>query len=82
MVHTLQSFIGGRWQGKEAATALHSALDNRVIYHTHAEQIDFAEAVHYGRKTGIPALMKLDFQTRAHRPGALGHRSIISPSCW
>jgi oxepin-CoA hydrolase/3-oxo-5,6-dehydrosuberyl-CoA semialdehyde dehydrogenase len=71
MVHTLQSFIGGRWQGKEAANALHSALDNRVIYHTHAEQIDFAEAVHYGRKTGIPALMKLDFQTRAQRLKAL-----------
>ncbi|UTY57832.1 phenylacetic acid degradation bifunctional protein PaaZ [Massilia sp. erpn] len=62
---TLQSFIGGRWHGKEAATPLYSALNNSVIYHTHAEQIDFAEAVQYGRKTGIPALMKLDFQQRA-----------------
>ncbi|AKU23843.1 phenylacetic acid degradation bifunctional protein PaaZ [Massilia sp. NR 4-1] len=62
---TLQSFIGGRWHGKEAATPLYSALNNSVIYHTHAEQIDFAEAVQYGRTTGIPALMKLDFQQRA-----------------
>ncbi|WP_256078134.1 phenylacetic acid degradation bifunctional protein PaaZ [Massilia sp. YIM B04103] len=62
---TLQSFIGGRWHGKEAATPLYSALNNSVIYHTHAEQIDFAEALQYGRKTGIPALMKLDFQQRA-----------------
>ncbi|MBB3120602.1 phenylacetic acid degradation bifunctional protein PaaZ [Pseudoduganella violacea] len=62
---TLQSFIGGRWHGKEAATPLYSALNNSVIYHTHAEQIDFTEAVQYGRKTGIPALMKLDFQQRA-----------------
>jgi oxepin-CoA hydrolase/3-oxo-5,6-dehydrosuberyl-CoA semialdehyde dehydrogenase len=65
MVHTLQSFIGGRWQGKEAATPLYSALTNGVIYHTHAEQLDFEEAVNYGRKTGVPSLMKLDFQQRA-----------------
>jgi oxepin-CoA hydrolase/3-oxo-5,6-dehydrosuberyl-CoA semialdehyde dehydrogenase len=64
-VATLQSFIGGRWHGKEAATPLHSALTNSLIYHTHAETIDFAEAVSYGRKTGIPALMALDFQQRA-----------------
>jgi oxepin-CoA hydrolase / 3-oxo-5,6-dehydrosuberyl-CoA semialdehyde dehydrogenase len=68
---TLQSFIGGRWLGAEAHTPLHSALDNQLIYHTHAEQIDFAEAVHFARKTGVPALMKLDFQTRAQRLKAL-----------
>jgi oxepin-CoA hydrolase / 3-oxo-5,6-dehydrosuberyl-CoA semialdehyde dehydrogenase len=68
---TLQSFIGGRWLGAEAHTPLHSALDNQLIYHTHAEQIDFAEAVHFARNTGVPALMKLDFQTRAQRLKAL-----------
>jgi oxepin-CoA hydrolase / 3-oxo-5,6-dehydrosuberyl-CoA semialdehyde dehydrogenase len=68
---TLQSFIGGRWLGAEAHTPLHSALDNQLIYHTHAEKIDFAEAVHFARKTGVPALMKLDFQTRAQRLKAL-----------
>jgi oxepin-CoA hydrolase/3-oxo-5,6-dehydrosuberyl-CoA semialdehyde dehydrogenase len=68
---TLQSFIGGRWLGAEAHTPLHSALDNALIYHTHAEKIDFAEAVHYARKTGVPALMKLDFQKRAQRLKAL-----------
>jgi oxepin-CoA hydrolase/3-oxo-5,6-dehydrosuberyl-CoA semialdehyde dehydrogenase len=65
MAQTLQSFIGGRWQGKEAATPLYNALTNGVIFHTHAEKLDFEEAVRYGRKTGVPALMKLDFQQRA-----------------
>ena len=65
MAQTLQSFIGGRWQGKEAATPLYNALTNGVIFHTHAEKLDFEEAVRYGRKTGVPSLMKLDFQQRA-----------------
>lgn len=65
MATTLQSFIAGRWHGKEAHQPLHGALNNQLIYHTHAEVVDFAEAVDYGRKTGIPALMKLDFQQRA-----------------
>lgn len=50
MAQTLQSFIGGRWQGKEAATPLYNALTNGVIYHTHAEQLDFEEAVRYGAR--------------------------------
>ncbi|TFW10693.1 phenylacetic acid degradation bifunctional protein PaaZ [Massilia arenosa] len=68
---TLQSYIGGRWIGKEANAPLHGALNGSVIYHTHAETIDFDEAITYGRKTGVPALMKLDFQTRAQRLKAL-----------
>ena len=71
MTATLQSLIGGRWIGKEAKSPLHSALDSKLIYHTHAEQIDFDEAVTYARKTGVPALMKLDFQVRAQRLKAL-----------
>jgi len=68
---TLQSWIAGRWIGMEAATPLHSALDGQLVYHTHAEKLDFDEAVTYARKTGVPALMKLDFQTRAQRLKAL-----------
>lgn len=68
---TLQSWIAGRWIGQEAATPLHSALDGQLVYHTHAEKLDFDEAVTYARKQGIPALMKLDFQTRAQRLKAL-----------
>ena len=64
-VSTLQSLIAGRWLGSEASTPLHSAVNNNLIYHTHAEKIDFDEAVTYARKTGVPALMKLDFQKRA-----------------
>ncbi|HZX28462.1 MAG TPA: phenylacetic acid degradation bifunctional protein PaaZ [Telluria sp.] len=68
---TLQSFIGGRWVGKEAKAPLHNALNSSVIYHTHAEAIDFEEAIAYGRKTGVRELMKLDFQKRAQRLKAL-----------
>ncbi|MFC3459677.1 phenylacetic acid degradation bifunctional protein PaaZ [Massilia haematophila] len=68
---TLQSWIAGRWIGQEAATPLHSALDGQLVYHTHAEKLDFDEAVTYARKTGVPGLMKLDFQTRAQRLKAL-----------
>ncbi|MYM40281.1 phenylacetic acid degradation bifunctional protein PaaZ [Duganella qianjiadongensis] len=70
-VATLQSFIGGRWIGSEAALPLRGALNNALIYHTHAEQIDFDEAVTYARKTGVPALMQMDFQQRAARLKAL-----------
>ncbi len=70
-VTTLQSLIGGRWIGSEAAVPLHSALNNKLIYHTHAEQIDFGEALGYARKSGVPALMALDFQQRAARLKAL-----------
>lgn len=68
---TLQSLIAGRWIGSQAHQPLHSALDNRLIYHTHADSIDFGEAVAYARKTGVPALMRMDFQKRAQRLKAL-----------
>lgn len=67
----LQSYIGGRWQGREAAQALRSAVNGRTVFHTHAESLDFAEAVSYARGTGLPALMALDFQQRAERLKAL-----------
>ena len=68
---TLQSHIAGRWHGLEAHTPLHSALDDKLIFHTHAEKIDFDEALHYARRTGIRSLMQLDFQKRAQRLKAL-----------
>ncbi|MET0208833.1 MAG: 3,4-dehydroadipyl-CoA semialdehyde dehydrogenase, partial [Burkholderiaceae bacterium] len=64
-IPTLQSLIAGRWHGQESHTALHSALDNALIYHTHAEKIDFDEALSFARKTGIKSLIGLDFQKRA-----------------
>jgi len=68
-MHTpvLQSLIAGRWLGTQAHQPLHSALDNRLVYHTHADKIDFGEAVTYARKTGVQALMQMDFQKRAQR---------------
>jgi oxepin-CoA hydrolase/3-oxo-5,6-dehydrosuberyl-CoA semialdehyde dehydrogenase len=70
-VSTLQSLIGGRWLGAEPHLPLHSAINSNLIYHTHSEKIDFEEAVVYARKTGVPALMAMDFQTRAARLKAL-----------
>jgi oxepin-CoA hydrolase/3-oxo-5,6-dehydrosuberyl-CoA semialdehyde dehydrogenase len=70
-VLTLQSLIGGRWLGAEPHMPLHSAINSKLIYHTHAEKIDFEEAVIYARRTGVPALMAMDFQTRAARLKAL-----------
>lgn len=70
-VPTLQSFIGGRWIGAQAAQALASAIDGRPVFHTHAESIDFGEAVMFARRTGIPSLMAMDFQERAARLKAL-----------
>src|SRR5450830_2005655 len=68
---TLQSFIGGRWIGQQAAQALHSAVNGATVAHTHAEALDFGEALHFARRTGLPALMALDFQERAARLKAL-----------
>ena len=68
---TLQSYIGGRWIGAQAAQQLHSAIDGKPVYSTHAEAIDFGEAVAHARHVGLPALMALDFQQRAERLKAL-----------
>jgi oxepin-CoA hydrolase/3-oxo-5,6-dehydrosuberyl-CoA semialdehyde dehydrogenase len=64
-MNTLQSYIGGRWIGATPGQVLHSALDGRPVSATHAEKIDFAEAVEHARRVGVPALMKTDFQQRA-----------------
>jgi oxepin-CoA hydrolase/3-oxo-5,6-dehydrosuberyl-CoA semialdehyde dehydrogenase len=71
MPTTLQSHIAGRWHGQQAHTPLHGALDNALLFHTHQEPIDFEEALHYARKTGIRGLMQSDFQGRAQRLKAL-----------
>jgi oxepin-CoA hydrolase/3-oxo-5,6-dehydrosuberyl-CoA semialdehyde dehydrogenase len=68
---TLQSHIAGRWVGQQPAQVLHSAINGRPVAHTHAEAIDFAEAVAFARQRGVPALLKLDFQERAERLKAL-----------
>ncbi len=71
MIQTLQSHIAGRWLGSHAATALRSAINGHTVAHTHAEAIDFAEAVHHARTVGLPNLLQLDFQQRAERLRAL-----------
>lgn len=67
----LQSFIGGRWVGREAAQTLRSAVNGQPVARTHAEAIDFGEALAYARGTGLPALLALNFQQRAARLKAL-----------
>jgi len=64
-IPTLQSLIAGRWHGAASHTPLHSALDSTLIYHTHAEKIDFDEALTFARKTGVKMLMRQTFQERA-----------------
>ncbi|KQM71130.1 phenylacetic acid degradation bifunctional protein PaaZ [Xylophilus sp. Leaf220] len=71
MTRTLQSYIGGRWVGQQAAQALRSAIDGTTVAHTHAETPDFAEALHHARTVGLPGLLALDFQQRAERLKAL-----------
>ncbi|MGE3923918.1 MAG: phenylacetic acid degradation bifunctional protein PaaZ, partial [Lautropia sp.] len=67
----LQSYIAGRWVGATGAQALKSAVNGRVIAQTHAEPVDFAQAVDHARRVGVPALLALDFQARAARLRAL-----------
>jgi oxepin-CoA hydrolase/3-oxo-5,6-dehydrosuberyl-CoA semialdehyde dehydrogenase len=67
----LQSFVAGRWVGAQAGTPLLSAVNGRLIHHTHAEHLDFGEAVQFARAKGLPALLALDFQQRAARLKAL-----------
>src|SRR3954469_18321020 len=67
----LQSYIGGHWVGREAAQELRSAINGKPVASTHAEKLDFAQAVGHARKVGVPNLLKLDFQKRAERLKAL-----------
>ncbi|WP_137895799.1 phenylacetic acid degradation bifunctional protein PaaZ [Ramlibacter sp. 2FC] len=71
MTTLLQSFIAGRWIGQQAAQALKSAVNGQTVAQTHAEAIDFGEAVDYARRVGLPGLLALDFQQRAARLKAL-----------
>nr|WP_314628036.1 phenylacetic acid degradation bifunctional protein PaaZ [uncultured Noviherbaspirillum sp.] len=68
---TLQSLIAGRWIGGEAAQALRSAVNGDTVAWTHADALDFDEAVMHARRRGVPALMALDFQQRAARLKAI-----------
>ncbi|MCE9657856.1 MAG: phenylacetic acid degradation bifunctional protein PaaZ [Burkholderiales bacterium] len=67
----LQSLIADRWVGSRAGASLASAIDGSTIRHTHAEEIDFGEALGHARSKGVPALMAMDFQQRAARLKAL-----------
>ena len=67
----LQSHIAGRWLGQQPAQTLRSAVNGRPVYATHAEAIDFGEAVAHARQVGLPGLLALDFQQRAARLKAL-----------
>ena len=65
MTRTLQSHIAGRWIGQHDALPLRSAVNGRVVAHTHDEAIDFDQALQHARRVGLPALLALDFQQRA-----------------
>ena len=71
MTTTLQSHIAGQWLGQQAGQTLHSAINGKPVATTHAEAIDFGQAVDHARRRGVPALMAMDFQERAQRLKAL-----------
>ena len=71
MTSTLQSYIGGRWIGRQPAQALRSAVNGRTVFHTHAEPLDFDEAVQHARRVGGPALLALAAWVAA-RPALAG----------
>ncbi len=71
MPAVLQSLIADRWLGARAAQTLVSAIDGHTVAHTHAETIDFGEALDHARRVGLTQLGALDFQQRAQRLKAL-----------
>jgi len=71
MTSVLQSYIAGRWVGSQAGQSLHSAVNGRPVASTHAESLDFAEALEHARRRGLPALLAMDFQERAARLKAM-----------
>jgi len=71
MTHVLQSFVAGQWLGQQGAQTLHSAINGKPVASTHAESIDFEQALQHGRTVGLANLLALDFQQRALRLRAL-----------
>ncbi|WP_374438198.1 phenylacetic acid degradation bifunctional protein PaaZ [Inhella sp.] len=71
MSTTLQSFIAGRWVGQGPKQALRSAINGKVVAHTHEEQLNFEEMVAYARTTGLRTLLNTHFQDRARTLKAL-----------
>ncbi len=67
MTAVLQSHIAGRWVGTKPATQLRSAVNGAPVASTHAEAIDFGEAVHYARTRRLaqPAEARLPAARRA-----------------
>ena len=70
-MNTLQSYIAGQWVGTQPAQQLRSAVNGKPVAATHAERLDFAQALDHARRVGVPNLLKLDFQQRAERLKAL-----------
>src|SRR6187455_1088586 len=67
----LQSLIADRWIGSRQGAALASAIDGSIVHHAHADELDFAAALSFARRTGAKSLLALDFQQRASRLKAL-----------
>jgi oxepin-CoA hydrolase/3-oxo-5,6-dehydrosuberyl-CoA semialdehyde dehydrogenase len=68
----LQSFVADRWIGAAPKQALRSAINGRVVAHTHDDALDFAEMVAHARGPGLKNLLATHFQDRARVLKALG----------
>lgn len=61
----IQSHIAGRWVGARAGASLHSAVTGEPIGTTHADMLDFGEALYHARGEGLRTMLALDYQQRA-----------------
>ena len=49
MTSVLQSYVAGRWVGQQAGQLLASAINGQPVASTHAESLDFDEALRHAR---------------------------------
>jgi oxepin-CoA hydrolase/3-oxo-5,6-dehydrosuberyl-CoA semialdehyde dehydrogenase len=55
MTTLLQSFIGAAGSARSRPRRCAAPSNGQTVAHTHAEALDFAEAVDYARRVGLPA---------------------------
>ncbi|MCP5266591.1 MAG: phenylacetic acid degradation bifunctional protein PaaZ [Burkholderiaceae bacterium] len=88
MSRVLQSWIGGRWIGAAGAIELRDAIGGEVVASTHAEALDFEQALAHARTSGLAGTLAIDFQQRAAILRALAkylgeHKeSLYAQSAW
>ena len=78
----LQSLIADRWVGGREGAALASAIDGATVYHSHADELDFAEALSFARRAGEAALLALDYVNKYEAAYGKGSVSTFGAHAW